>query len=58
MGPRKWGVPFLICFRKREVPKKGGSLRKGGGVPILEKTVNMCIYLPSLKIVKIYNTNS
>ena len=32
------GVTFLICFRKRGVPRKGVSLRKGG-IPTLEKTM-------------------
>ena len=31
MAFRKRGVTFLICFRKRGVPRKGRSLRKWGG---------------------------
>ena len=31
MALRKRGVPFLICFRKRGVPRKGGFPQKRGG---------------------------
>ena len=31
-GSQKEGVTFLICFRKRGVPRKGGG-GAGGGVP-------------------------
>ena len=30
-GSQKEGVIFLICFRKRGYPERGGSLRKVGG---------------------------
>ena len=40
MALRKRGVTFLICFRKRGVPRKGGvPSEKGGGVPTLEETM-------------------
>ena len=39
MAFRKRGVTFLICFRKRGVPRKGRSLRKWGEVPTLEETM-------------------
>ena len=38
MAVRKRGVTFLICFRKRGYPEKGGFLRKRG-VPTLEETI-------------------
>ena len=36
-GSQKDGVTFLICFRKRGVPRKVVSLRKGGGFQLWKK---------------------
>ena len=35
------GITFLICFRKKKYPEREGSLRKGGGVPNLEETMDV-----------------
>ena len=39
MALRKRRVTFKNCFRKRGVPRKGGSLRKRRGGPTLEETM-------------------
>ena len=46
MALRKRGLTFLICFRKRGVPRNGGrgSLRKSG-VPTLEETMTCSLSL-------------
>ena len=40
MAVRKRGLIFLLCFRKRGVPRKGGGgVPSEKGVPTLEETM-------------------
>ena len=60
MAVRKRGLTFLICFRKRRIPRKGGgggSFRKGG-VPTLEETMAILSPMVPKKTFNFYKMNT